>query len=500
MKDYYLDRMILGMKPFGFVHKFGVNGKVAGNLAAIQEIEDVVPILYGPKGCTFHYKYSTRLRNKVLYDLESLDLQNKEIIFGAEDKLKELLLKVDRIDKPRAIFIIPTVVSDIINDDIDAVVRSMQSELNAKVIVIKSQVFSHMNKSNNRKLLAERANQSVNCRYNGNTMYKGCGYIEVMEALVNNIMRPQGKEAYSVNIESFIWGYGAVEKISRVKDYLYKMGIKVNCFLPAATMDQIEKSPRASLNIVRRKKWAVMMKEKFGTDFLHVADMQEWQGFDGIRDFYVEIGKKLQCEKRVTEFLEKEIEFYMPRYNQLKEKLTKYKYALISESISDIDTKIKLFYNYGIKLEKIFVLINPDFQNEHKISDEVLHKLFNKIEDAKLKYSCNAQVVINPELKDMDKYLNETDYIMCNLNPIYKKFGKPCILTFFDSPVFDFKSFIEIMEKIIMIIECCKNKKNKDELLLNRIEFNQYFYPIMKDDKLSLASREIYSRMWGARR
>ena len=94
MKTFVQDNMILGMKPLSGVHRFSVNGKISGNLAAIHEIENAVPIIVSPIGCGFHYKNNARSRNTSFPELECVNMTNEDVIFGSEAKLKKLILKV----------------------------------------------------------------------------------------------------------------------------------------------------------------------------------------------------------------------------------------------------------------------------------------------------------------------------------------------------------------------------------------------------------------------
>ena len=129
-----------------------------------------------------------------------------------------------------------------------------------------------------------------------------------MDALVEQVMEPQRVQPRSVNIETFAWGYNGEDKLQGMSEMLQKMGITVNAYLPAADLQTIKKAPRAALNIVRRKKWALAMEQRFGTPFLHVADMQEWHGIEGISDLYRQIGKMLGCENAVERVLQEEYE------------------------------------------------------------------------------------------------------------------------------------------------------------------------------------------------
>ena len=118
MNQYYQDNMLFGMNPSSYLHRYAVNGKVSGNLACISEIKNAAVVLYSPRGCGFHYRCHVRSGQSPVYELECADLRNNDVIFGGEKKLTALLQKVEREQQPEIIFLLPSVVSDIINDDL----------------------------------------------------------------------------------------------------------------------------------------------------------------------------------------------------------------------------------------------------------------------------------------------------------------------------------------------------------------------------------------------
>ena len=74
MNEYYSDMLFLDMKPFTLLHRLGVNGKQSGSLAAIQEIPHAVTVMYGPRGCGFHYRNTVRVRSGPVANLECAGL------------------------------------------------------------------------------------------------------------------------------------------------------------------------------------------------------------------------------------------------------------------------------------------------------------------------------------------------------------------------------------------------------------------------------------------
>jgi nitrogenase molybdenum-iron protein alpha chain len=103
---------------------------------------DIVNITHGPIGCGF-YSWLTR-RNQTDPDASSdghnfipycfsTDMQEKEIIFGGEKKLKKAIQEAYDNFKPKAIAVFATCPVGLIGDDIHAVCREMKDKLGINV-------------------------------------------------------------------------------------------------------------------------------------------------------------------------------------------------------------------------------------------------------------------------------------------------------------------------------------------------------------------------------
>lgn len=82
-----------------------------------------------------------------------------------------------------------------------------------------------MDKSNGRKVLREKACQKQKQKFSSSAVYPGCGYVEVMDALVEQVMEPQRVQPRSVNIETFAWGYNGEDKLQGMSEMLQKWGL-----------------------------------------------------------------------------------------------------------------------------------------------------------------------------------------------------------------------------------------------------------------------------------
>ncbi len=99
---------------------------------------DIVNITHGPIGCGF-YSWLTR-RNQTRAEKEnfipycfSTDMQDEEIIFGGEKKLRQAIQEAYDLFKPKAISIFATCPVGLIGDDIHAVAREMKEKLGINV-------------------------------------------------------------------------------------------------------------------------------------------------------------------------------------------------------------------------------------------------------------------------------------------------------------------------------------------------------------------------------
>ena len=102
---------------------------------------DIVNITHGPIGCGF-YSWLTR-RNQTRADQPgddnymtycfSTDMQEEEIIFGGEKKLRAAIREAYQIFKPKAIAVFSTCPVGLIGDDVHSVTREMKDELGINI-------------------------------------------------------------------------------------------------------------------------------------------------------------------------------------------------------------------------------------------------------------------------------------------------------------------------------------------------------------------------------
>jgi nitrogenase molybdenum-iron protein alpha chain len=126
----------------------GCKGVVFGPIA------DMVHITHGPVGCSY-YSWGTRRNQCVtpeggknfLQYCFTTDMQEEEIVFGGEKKLRQAIQEAYDIFHPRAIAVYATCPVGLIGDDIHAVSRQMAEKLGIPVLPLSCEGYKGVSQS-----------------------------------------------------------------------------------------------------------------------------------------------------------------------------------------------------------------------------------------------------------------------------------------------------------------------------------------------------------------
>ena len=116
---------------------------------------DIVNITHGPIGCGF-YSWLTR-RNQTMPEgpeghnfmpyCFSTDMQDEQIIFGGEKKLRQAIQEAYDLFKPKAIAVFATCPVGLIGDDVHAVTREMKEKLGVNVFAFSCEGYKGVSQS-----------------------------------------------------------------------------------------------------------------------------------------------------------------------------------------------------------------------------------------------------------------------------------------------------------------------------------------------------------------
>lgn len=495
MKRFFQDRLFYGVQGLDVIHHYAVNGKIAGALGALLEIPGCIPVLHGPIGCAFHYRRSMRAPAPV-YEVLSTQLQDSDVVFGGEEKLWSVL-EYAAARKPELIAVLPTCVTDVMQEDIGGIVRRFRETLTSvdapRVISVASSGFSH--RSNH--VVVDHLKERVEAKgrvYGKKTKaeYRGCGFVEVMEALVDQVMETQTVRPGAVNIEAFSWGADGAHAVQSVVDTLRTIGIETNTLLPAAPCAQIVRAPRAELNIARRLRWARRMEKKFGTRYLHFSNLYEWYGVRGIRDFYRTIAGALGKERAAERVLAEEERRVAPDLREIRAYLGKFRYGLVSASFSKIPELIQIYaHEYNMKLDFVALLLPSDYGRTRGLDEATVAQMHENIRAAIRSAAPRAAFYSSPSGTELRQLVQGVDALVGSSAQRYEHLGTPWIPSMYDRRAFSMRDYRDVLAALARAVE---RRRGKRHLLLSRVRYSEEHYP-MPDEPNTLASREMWDRM-----
>jgi nitrogenase molybdenum-cofactor synthesis protein NifE len=216
--------------------------KLFGAIKALGTIKKSVVLLHGPKGCVYHINYILGLRGDRPSEIYTTALDEHDVIFGAEQKLKEAVLSLDRTIQPELLFVLSCCTSDIIGEDAASAVRD--TETRARTIAISAGGFE-------------------------GDFHEG--YSETLGQLVRELVQQPGRtDPHAVNLVGML---RAGPDLAELRRLLGRIGVTVNAVLTAdATRDDLERLGEASLNIVlcepAGKEAAILLQARCGTPFI----------------------------------------------------------------------------------------------------------------------------------------------------------------------------------------------------------------------------------------
>ena len=194
--------------------------KLFGALKALGTIKNSVILVHGPKGCVYHINYILGMRGDRLSEIYTTALDEHDVIFGAEQKLKEAVLYLDKTLQPELLFVLSCCTSDIIGEDVGSAVRDTTTR--ARTIAISAGGFE-------------------------GDFHKG--YSETLCQLVRELVKKPGMtDPRSVNLVGML---RAGPDLAELRFLLSLIGVKTNAVLTAdATLKDLERLGNAALNIV----------------------------------------------------------------------------------------------------------------------------------------------------------------------------------------------------------------------------------------------------------
>lgn len=270
-----------------------------GSRVVLYPIADALHIIHGPIGCA---AYTWDIRGALssgpeLHRLSfSTDLKEKDVIFGGEKKLFNVVTELISRYKPKAAFVYSTCIVGVIGDDIEAVCNSVSLVSGMPVIPVHAPGFQGTKKDGYRA---------------------AC---EALEKLVGTGNKPP--KPFSINI---LGDFNLAGELWILTKYYRKMGIEINATITGdGRIDDICNAHNASLNVVQcsgsMMYLAKKMNDKYNIPFMKVS----YFGIEDMSDALYDVAKFFKND----EFLSKAKSIVKYEFERLMPALKNYKASL----------------------------------------------------------------------------------------------------------------------------------------------------------------------------
>ncbi|MHB8232416.1 MAG: nitrogenase iron-molybdenum cofactor biosynthesis protein NifE [bacterium] len=298
-----------------------------GAYIVLSPIKDALNIVHAPINCLGNsYNQRTSVAEKsedyYMYGFTTAINEN-DLIFGSEEKLKQGIIYAYNRFKPKGVFIYNTCVPALTGEDIEGVSKELAAKLKIPVVPVFSQGFS--------------GNKNLGNKIAGDALFT---YI-IGEKEPNDIDLLSN---YNINL---IGEYNIKGELFLIKKALKSIGINVLSTITGdSTIEEIMYSHKAGLNVVVCSKALVYlarkMKEKFGIPYIEESFFGLSSTNKSIKDIVNSFGDH--------ELIETAKKYVKVRTKKIEENIYEYKKFLTG--------KKALLYTGGVKSWSLISALN----------------------------------------------------------------------------------------------------------------------------------------------
>ncbi len=298
-----------------------------GSRVVLYPIADALHLVHGPIGCAV---YTWDIRGALssgpeLHRLSfSTDLQELDVIFGGEKKLKAALDELIERHKPKAAFVYSTCIVGLIGDDLEAVCKTVSQEAGIPVLPVQSEGF----KGN------KRAGYQAAC--NAMAQLVGTGDTSSISKHSINILG-------DFNLAGEIW---------LIREYFERIGVEVVANITGdGRVADIKRSHGAALNVVQcsgaTMDLANMMEEKYQIPSLRVS----YFGVEDMAEALYDVARHFDdptLMENAVKLVKEELEVLLPKLNFYREVLQGKKAAIYVGGAFKAFSLVKAFRLIGM--------------------------------------------------------------------------------------------------------------------------------------------------------
>ena len=332
VKEEYFDEPTCEHNKEKKVCKTATPGSSTGGCAldgayiVLSPIKDALNIIHAPINClgnSYNQRTSKAVSGKEYYMYGLTTAMNEnDLIFGSEDKLRQGIIYTNNRFKPKGIFVYNTCVPALTGEDVEGVSKELSDKIKIPVVPVFSQGFS--------------GNKNLGNKIAGDALFTHLiGRKEPSIDLLGD---------FNINL---IGEYNIKGELFLIKKALKSIGINVLSTITGdSTIEEIMYSHKAELNVVICSKALVYlarkMKEKFGIPYIEESFFGMTSTNKAVMDIVNSIGN--------MELVKKAKEYIKIMTKKTEEKTNEYKKFLTGKKV--------LLYTGGVKSWSLISALN----------------------------------------------------------------------------------------------------------------------------------------------
>lgn len=257
--------------------------------AVINGIRHTVPVIHGPRGCTYSVASEFKMRSceyrgVPLEPTTCTALDETNVVYGGEGKLVDAIREADRNYNPDLIVVLSCCCSGIIGDDVETIAREAEDAVAARVLAIRSEGFGGDFRS---------------------------GYEDAFRVIMDLMEEPQRKREKTINILGARVGPTLTEwnqDINELERIVAGIGARINAVIAGGcTVEEIRRAREVELNASWCYDWGgkigELMQQRFGIPYARTGQPY---GLKATEEWIMGVAEPLGLVEEAREFIARE--------------------------------------------------------------------------------------------------------------------------------------------------------------------------------------------------
>lgn len=268
-------------------------------LGALLSIRDVAVIYHAPAGCScmgsgqevLGGQLALRINARYESILVGTDMDEKDTIFGALPKTREIIIRTYEKYHPKAIFVSSSCVSGVIGEDIDSIVDELQDELEIPVVAIHCEGFK--------------------------SRIWASGFDIADHAILTKIVKPPKEKRQVINFKNFFESHR-----QQITEIFEEIGVRPQFLYSNSTVEELEHLSESLATVCICGTLGTYLgnglEELYGVPYIRSINPM---GVAGFETWFRKIGETIGKSAEVEAYISRKRAIYLPQIEEARKGL-----------------------------------------------------------------------------------------------------------------------------------------------------------------------------------